>query len=225
VADTDGVIGVDGSAGADPELTAVILAGGRGSRMGGLDKGLQLLGGKPLALHALERVRPQVGRVFFSANRHLDAYAAFGVPVWPDDPEFGEFAGPLAGFRCGLAHCDSPYLLTVPCDTPLFPLDLAARLKAACQAGGADLAQASAPNEHGAPRLHSAFCLLRSHLAPSLHAFMQGGGRKISAWAAQQQRVQVQFDLPGDNTHAFFNANSADDLHRLQASNFAPHPP
>ena len=113
------------------EITALVLAGGRGSRMGGVDKGLQGFRGLPLALHALQRLQPQVGRVMISANRNLPAYEAFGVPVWPDG--LADHAGPLAGFLTALEHCTTPWLLTVPCDSPRFPADLAARLAAGAQ--------------------------------------------------------------------------------------------
>jgi molybdopterin-guanine dinucleotide biosynthesis protein A len=128
-------------------ITGVILAGGRGSRMGGVDKGLQNFNGVPLALHTLMRLSPQVGEVMINANRNLAAYEAFGVPVWPDSTALGEFAGPLAGFLTGLERCETPYLLTVPCDTPLFPEDLVTRLAEAYVAGGADFAVAARPRK------------------------------------------------------------------------------
>src|SRR3954468_21586075 len=108
------------------DITGVILAGGRGSRMGGVDKGLQNFNGMPLALHTLMRLQPQVGHVLINANRNLGAYESFGVPVWPD--VLADFAGPLAGFLAGLENCETPWLVTVPCDTPLFPADLVERL-------------------------------------------------------------------------------------------------
>jgi len=125
------------------DITGLILAGGRGSRMGGVDKGLQNFRGMPLALHALMRLSPQVGSVMINANRNLSAYESFGMPVWPDG--LADYAGPLAGFLCGLERCETPWLLTVPCDTPLFPADLASRLAAAAAIQGADIAMASAP--------------------------------------------------------------------------------
>ena len=122
-------------------ITAVILAGGRGARMGGIDKGLQTFNGVPLALHTLQRLRPQVGSIMLSANRNVAAYETFGAPVWPDATTLGDYAGPLAGFITGLEQCDTPYLLTVPCDTPLFPADLVRRLADALAATGADFAE------------------------------------------------------------------------------------
>ena len=116
------------------DITGLILAGGRGSRMGGVDKGLQNFNGMPLALHTLMRLQTQVGNVMINANRNLAAYESFGAPVWPD--ALADYAGPLAGFLTGLERCETPYLLTVPCDTPLFPLDLVQRLADALDARG-----------------------------------------------------------------------------------------
>jgi molybdenum cofactor guanylyltransferase len=205
-------------------ITAIILAGGRGSRMGGVDKGLQTFNGVPLALHTLMRLQMQEGGVvaeaMVNANRNLAAYEAMGVSVWPDASP-SEFAGPLAGFLTGLERCETPYLLTVPCDTPLFPLDLAVRLAQALQREGAEIAMASAPETDDAgqtrTRAQPVFCLLSAHLLESLAAFMQGGGRKIDAWTAQHRCVVVPFDLPGDNPRAFTNANTLAELQQLQA--------
>src|SRR3954462_7081273 len=125
------------------DITGIVLAGGRGSRMGGVDKGLQNFRGMPLALHTLLRLGPRVGEAMVNANRNLAAYESFGVPVWPDAS--ADYAGPLAGFLVGLERCETPYLLTVPCDTPLFPFDLAARLGEALLAHDAEIAMVSAP--------------------------------------------------------------------------------
>ncbi len=201
-------------------ITAVILAGGRGSRMGGVDKGLQNFNGMPLAQHALKRISPQVADVMIIANRNLAKYQSLGVPVWSDNARMGEFAGPLAGFRVGLAHCSTPYLLTLPCDTPFFPHDLAARLSGALHEQSADLAIACAP-EHGQWRSQPVFCLMGKHLLNSLSAFTDSGGRKVSAWTAQHKVAELRFDWPNDDPHAFFNANSLAELHAL--GSFAPH--
>jgi molybdopterin-guanine dinucleotide biosynthesis protein A len=198
-------------------ITAVILAGGRGSRMGGVDKGLQNFNGVPLALHTLLRLSPQVGDVMINANRNLAAYESFGVPVWPDATQMGDFAGPLAGFMTGLEQCETPYLLTVPCDTPLFPPDLVARLADAIVDSGADFAVASAPEEDGQTRAQPVFCLMGTHMLESLHRFTQDGGRKIDAWTAQHKVAHVPFNLPGDDVQAFFNANTLAELHQLES--------
>jgi len=202
------------------DISAIVLAGGRGSRMGGVDKGLQSFRGQPLALHSLQRLRGtgSVGPVMLNANRNLEQYQAFGAPVWPDG--LADYAGPLAGFLVGLAHCQTPYLLTLPCDTPLFPLDLVPRLGATLQAQNAQIAMAAAPerDESGQTRLRKqpVFCLMRTDLLPGLMDFTQAGGRKIDAWAAQQRLAIVAFDQAGDDPLAFFNANTLDELQALE---------
>ena len=202
-------------------ITALLLAGGRGSRMGGVDKGLQPFHGTPLTLHALRRLRQQSlppAAVLINANRNLDEYAAFGAPVWPD--ALPDFAGPLAGFLTGLAHCETPYLLTLPCDVPNFPLSLCERLAQALQAQDADIVMAAAPETddggHTRVRAQPVFCLLRAELRDSLVHFTQGGGRKIDAWTAQHRQVIVPFDQSGDDPLAFANANTLDELRRLE---------
>ncbi|HQS00979.1 MAG: molybdenum cofactor guanylyltransferase MobA [Pseudomonadota bacterium] len=199
------------------EITGIILAGGRGSRMGGADKGLQSFNGVPLALHTLLRLSPQVGEVMVNANRNLAAYESFGVPVWPDAAGLGEFSGPLAGFLTGLERCETPYLLTVPCDTPLFSEDLVARLAEAMVREDADIAVVAAPEEDGQLRAQPVFCLLHTRLLESLMLFTTSGGRKIDAWTAQHKTVLVPFNQPGDDPRAFFNANTLAELHQLEA--------
>lgn len=196
------------------DITGLILAGGRGSRMGGADKGLQNFNGMPLALHTLMRLSPQVGEVLVNANRNLAAYESFGVPVWPD--ALPDYAGPLAGFLTGLEHCETPYLATVPCDSPLFPTDLVARLAQALEDGGAEIAMAAAREADGQLRNQPVFCLLRRELLESLVRFTHGGGRKIDAWTGQHRTAIVPFDGPGDEPRAFFNANTLAELHQLE---------
>ncbi len=199
----------------DPaQITGVVLAGGRGSRMGGLDKGLQLYGGLPLAQHSLRRLQSQVGAVLLNANRHLDQYRALGAPVVTDT--ITDFAGPLAGFIASMENCRTPYLVTVPCDTPQFPADLVARLAQALAHASADIAMASALEAaaDGTPAWYRqpVFCLIKVSLLANLRAFVAGGGRKIGAWTAQHHTVQVSFDEPG----AFANANTLAQLQALQ---------
>ena len=189
-------------------ITGLILAGGRGSRMGGVDKGLQVYQGQPLALHALLRLAPQVGELMINANRNIGAYESMGVPVWPD--ALPDYAGPLAGFLTGLEHCETAYLVTVPCDSPAFPLDLVERLAAALEAADAEVAMA-ATVEQGQLQVQPVFCLMRASLMESLVAFTQGGQRKIDRWTAQHRCVNVPFD----DSAAFVNANTLDDLRRL----------
>ncbi|MBN8754904.1 MULTISPECIES: molybdenum cofactor guanylyltransferase MobA [Variovorax] len=205
---------------APADITGLLLAGGRGSRMGGVDKGLQPFNGEPLALHAIRRLRPQVGALMLNANRNLKDYEAFGARVHADI--LADYPGPLAGFLTGLVHCRTPWLLTVPCDTPLFPPDLAARLAEAAATGDAEIAMAVAPEasetEGAAPvlRPQPVFCLLRADLLDSLRRYTEAGGRKVQAWAAQHRTVRVPFDRPGDAPDAFFNANTLAELHALE---------
>lgn len=186
--------------------------------MGGADKGLQSFNGTPLALHTLLRLQMQegglVGDQMINANRNLAAYEAFGVPVWPDTLD--DYAGPLAGFMTGLERCETRYLLTVPCDTPLFPLDLAVRLAKAFENDDTEIAMAGAREEDGQLRAQPVFCLLKLELLESLSAFVQGGGRKIDRWTAEHRTVVVPFDQPDDDPKAFFNANTLAELHALE---------
>jgi molybdopterin-guanine dinucleotide biosynthesis protein A len=191
------------------QITGLVLAGGRGSRMGGVDKGLQSHQGMPLALHALLRLQPQVGDAMINANRNLGAYESMGVPVWPD--ALPDYPGPLAGFLAGLERCETPYLVTVPCDTPNFPLDLVERLAAALESAGAEIAMAAAPEE-GTMRAQPVFCLLKTELMESLVRFVTAGQRKIDRWTAQHRCVEVPFD----DAEAFFNVNTLAELQRLQ---------
>jgi len=191
------------------DITAVILAGGRGSRMGGTDKGLQNFKGTPMALHALMRVGSQVGYFMVNANRNLSAYESFGADVWPDGND--EFAGPLSGFVVGLEHCETPYLLTVPCDTPYFPQDLARRMVEGLEAADADIAMA-AQEGHTQPT----FCLIKHCMLESLLAFMKSGGRKIDTWTGAQNTVLVHFDEVNDDPRAFANANTLGELALLE---------
>ncbi|MFI4932662.1 MAG: molybdenum cofactor guanylyltransferase MobA [Burkholderiales bacterium] len=190
-------------------ITGIVLAGGRGSRMGGVDKGLQNHQGIPLALHALLRLQPQVGEVMINANRNLGAYESMGVPVWPD--AVADFAGPLAGMLVGLERCETPYLVTVPCDTPNFPLDLVQRLSQALVAEEADIAMA-ATRENGEVVAQPVFCLLKASLLEGLVKYLHEGQRKIDRWTAQHRVATVVFD----DAAAFDNANTVEELQRLQ---------
>jgi len=191
------------------DITGLVLAGGRGSRMGGVDKGLQAHLGMPLAMHALLRLSPQVGEVIINANRNLAAYESMGAPVWPD--ALPDYPGPLAGFLAGLEHCATPYLATVPCDSPHFPADLVARLAERLDAAAAEIAIA-ATREDGELRLQPVFCLMKATVLESLVAFTAGGQRKIDAWTATLRHVAVEFD----DARAFVNANTVAELRGLQ---------
>jgi molybdopterin-guanine dinucleotide biosynthesis protein A len=189
-------------------ITGLILCGGRGSRMGGVDKGLQTHQGIPLAMHALLRLQPQVGEVMINANRNLGAYESMGVPVWPDP--MGDYPGPLAGWLAGIERCETPFMVTVPCDSPNFPTDLVPRLAQALAENGAEIAMA-ATVEDGRTQPQPVFSLMRADLLESLVAYLHSGERKIDRWTAQHRCVQVVFD----DAAAFFNANTLADLQLL----------
>lgn len=192
------------------DITGLILAGGRGSRMGGVDKGLQSYQGMPMALQALMRLAPQVGSAMINANRNLAAYEAMGVPVWPDNVP--DFAGPLAGLAAGLERCETPYLVTVPCDCPRFPLDLVERLAQALVDQDADIAMA-ATQQDGTLRTQPVFCLMKTSLLGSLLEFLHGGQRKIDVWTAQHRCIDVHFD----DAQAFAGANTLTELQQLSS--------
>ncbi|WP_341314715.1 molybdenum cofactor guanylyltransferase MobA [Paraburkholderia sp. IMGN_8] len=195
-------------------ITGLVLAGGRGMRMGGVDKGLQLLHGEPLASHVLKRIAPQTGALLISANRHADAYtalgAAFGAKVVADT--LPGFPGPLAGLLAGLRAANTPYVLSAPCDTPGLPADLAARLAHALDTNQADLATVTTADAEGNVSLHPVFALLRTSLADDLSAFLEAGERKVRAWYARHKTVEVAFT----DERAFYNINSLQELADLE---------
>jgi len=187
---------------ANADVTGVVLAGGQGRRMGGVDKGLVELAGAPMVAHVLARLAPQVGDVLINANQNLDRYRAFGQPVVED--AVGGFAGPLAGLHAGLTRAGGELVVTVPCDSPFLPLDLVHRLRAALDRDGAQLAVAKTFDQP-----HPVFALVRRDVLPNLAAFLAAGGRKIDAWYASLRVVEVAFD---DEADAFRNINTADEL-------------
>ena len=191
------------------QITGLVLAGGRGSRMGGVDKGLQNFRGMPLAMHALLRLQAQVGETLLNANRNIAAYESMGVPVWPD--AVPDYPGPLAGFLAGLERCETPFLVVVPCDSPLFPEDLVARLAEAFADESTEIAVA-ATREGDALQAQPVFCMMRAGLMESLVRFVHGGERKIDRWTAQHATRLVAFE----NAEAFANANTMDELQQLQ---------
>lgn len=184
------------------KITGVVLAGGQGRRMGGVDKGLQSLRGRPMVTWVLERFAPQVDEVLINANQNLEQYAAFGHRVIPD--EIGGFAGPLAGLHRALSEASHGLVATVPCDSPFLPLDLVPRLMGTLERGAAELAVAKT---HQQP--HPVFCLCRRSLLPHLTSFLREGGRKIDAWYSSLRVVEVPFD---DEEDAFRNINTPDEL-------------
>ena len=191
-----------------PKITALILAGGRGSRMGSVDKGLQLFKGMPMVAHVLERISPQVDEVIINANRSIDQYAAFGHRVVPD--AIDGFAGPLAGLHVGLMQATTPLLVTAPCDSPFLPLDLVTRLHTAMELGNVDLAVAKTYDQ-----AHPVFCLVKRDLEPHLREFLASGQRKIDKWYATLRVVEVQFD---DQESAFANINTEVELRELEST-------
>ena len=186
-------------------ITGIILAGGQGRRMGSVDKGLQLLRGKPMVQWVLERYTPQVDEVLINANQNLDVYARFGHRVVPD--EIGGFAGPLAGLQRGLSEARHPLVATAPCDTPFLPADLVARLHAALETQQAQLAVARTGDQP-----HPVFCICRRDVLPHLTQFLGSGGRKIDAWYATLNVVEVMFD---DQPDAFSNINTPEELLKI----------
>jgi len=190
------------SADAEADVTGIVLAGGQGRRMGGVDKGLVDLAGTPMVAHVLARLVPQVGDVLINANQNLDRYRALGHPVVPD--AVGGFAGPLAGLHAGMTQAKRQFVVTVPCDSPFLPRDLVTRLHAALERERAQLAVARTFDQP-----HPVFALVRRDLLPNLAAFLASGGRKIDAWYAALRVVEVAFD---DEADAFRNINTADEL-------------
>ena len=191
-------------------ITGLVLAGGRGSRMGHVDKGLQLLHGEAMAAHVLRRLSPQVARMAINANRNLDVYAGFGVPVWPDD--LIGFEGPLAGLETGLRRCTTELLLTAPCDSPFVPLDLAERLYAALGAEQAELALAETL-EGDRVQAQPVFALVRRTALPQLSAYLAGGGRRMDGWYGGIRVARVHFD----DSAAFRNINTLQELQHYQS--------
>ena len=188
------------------EITAVILAGGRGSRMGGKDKGLVELNGTPLIEHVLSVVSPQVCQLVISANRNIEEYQRYGYPVASDT--MADYQGPLAGFASAMAAAETDYIVTIPCDSPLLPDDLIQRLVQALNHEDAELAVT-----HDGERLQPVFALIRVSLLPSLLDFLQRGDRKIDLWYAQHKMAKADFsDIP----ETFLNVNTPADQQQLQ---------
>ena len=193
------------------DITGLILAGGLSTRMGGRDKGLQLLEGRPMITHIIERLQPQVGHLLINANQNYEAYEVFGLPMIAD--VISNFVGPLAGMHAGLSHCTTPYLLSVPCDCPFLPTDLAPRLSDALMSSGADIAYAITINQNQTEH-HPVFCLLKRGVIVGLAEYLSEGGRKVLSWVSSQAHVQVIFD----DHSAFLNINTPDDLKTINAS-------
>lgn len=184
------------------DVTGIVLAGGLGRRMGGVDKGLVELEGRPMVAYAIARLEPQVGALLVNANQNAARYAALGYPVVAD--AVAGFAGPLAGLQAGLGRTTTRFAVTVPCDSPFLPADLVARLGAGLLGANVQLAVAKTFDQP-----HPVFALVRTDVMPHLTAFLEGGGRKIDAWYATLATVEVAFD---DCAEAFRNVNTRDEL-------------
>ena len=192
----------------DNKITGVILAGGLGRRMGGIDKGLQELRGRPMVHWVVERLAPQVDELLINANQNGERYAAFGHRVVPD--QIPDFAGPLAGLHAALSAAAHPLVATAPCDSPFLPADLVSRLFSALTATNADLAVARTFDQP-----HPVFCLCKRDVLPHLTEFLAGGGRKIDRWYATLKVVEVSFD---DEADAFENINTREELGRFETN-------
>ena len=190
--------------GARDQITGLVLAGGQGARLGGQDKGLVKLSGRPMIEHVLARLAPQVGRVLVNANRNMESYTGYGYEVISDSHT--GFQGPLAGMASGLQHATSKYLLCVPCDSPLLLTNLADRLLGACSQKAAKIAI-----PHDGNRTHPVFALIDCSLRESLEEYLAGGDRKIDRWMSQHPMVTVDFS---DAAESFSNINTEDDLNR-----------
>ncbi|MBI4193744.1 MAG: molybdenum cofactor guanylyltransferase [Betaproteobacteria bacterium] len=186
-------------------ITGVILAGGLGRRMGGIDKGLELLRGRPLVQWVIERFAPQVDELLVNANQNLESYARFGYRVIPD--ALGGFAGPLAGLQRGLTEAGNEWVATVPCDSPFLPTDLVIRLRCAMERSAAEVAVAKTGDQP-----HPVFCLCRKQVLSGLTAFLSAGGRKIDAWYATLKVIEVAFD----DEAAFSNINTREELRSIE---------
>ena len=192
------------------EITGLILAGGRAQRMGGIDKGLVSFMGKPLIEHAIDRLTPQVTAILINANRNQDRYAQYGHAVIAD--QHPDFAGPLAGFAAGLEDCKTEYLLSVPCDSPVFPLNLSQRMLEAMINTQSDLVYASSVDATGTTWTQPVFCLMRRSVEQSLQDFLGQEGRKIDRWFEALQSSTVVFT----DEVAFANTNTPEELRALE---------
>ena len=192
------------------QITGLILAGGRAQRMGGIDKGLIPFQGKPLIELAITRLKPQVGTMLINANRNITKYSYYGYPVIMD--ETPDFSGPLAGFSVGLKHCQTPYLLTSPCDSPLLPTDLAEKMATELEQNNLELVYASSRETDGKIWAQPVFCLMRNDLQDSLNTFLSKGDLKIDRWFKALRSGTVIFD----HSQAFANVNTPEELADLE---------
>lgn len=186
-------------------ISAVILAGGRGQRMDEKDKGWIELNGKPLVEHTLQRLQQQTSNILISANRNLEQYRQLGNNIIVD--QHPDFPGPLAGIYAALTQIETDWLLTVPCDTPLFPSDLLIRFITELTEQPQRIAVA-----RDEKYLQPVFCLIHRSLSADLKTFLDEGGHKTGQWIRQNNPVEVLFN---DSALQFFNINSPDDLQQF----------
>ena len=196
--------------GTESAITAIVLAGGRATRMSGADKGLIEVAGRPMISYVLEAIAPQVEDILISANRNQDRYAAFGYPVVADEPP--HFHGPLAGLASGLRMCRTLLMLSVPCDSPLVAAVLVERLQEALVREGAEIAVA-----FDGESVQPVFLLLHRTLSSSLEAFLACGGRKVGDWLAQHRVARADLS---DCRDTFINVNDPEDRAALEAMLF-----
>ncbi|WP_455648261.1 molybdenum cofactor guanylyltransferase MobA [Lonepinella koalarum] len=183
-------------------ISAVILAGGKARRMQGADKGLQILAGKPLVEHILRRLQAQLEDIAINANRHIEQYQQFGLPIFSD--ELVDFQGPLSGILTGLKRAETDYVLFVPCDCPFLPLNLLEKLKSAVLISQSLVAYAS-----DGEREHPTFCLISRQLFPALSAYLNQGERRMLQFMREQGAIAVDFSEQKD---AFRNFNTLQEL-------------
>jgi molybdopterin-guanine dinucleotide biosynthesis protein A len=196
-------------------ITGLVLAGGLARRMGGIDKGLVPLAGKPMVEHVLRGLEPQVARVLVNANRNLAEYGRYGYPVVSDTMD--GYLGPLAGTLSALKVIDTEFLLTVPCDSPLVAPDLARRMYQALASQRADLAVA-----HDGRRQQPVFLLLKRGLAADLQDYLASGERKIDRWFARHRLAEADLS---DRPDSFINVNEPEERERLEALLLSQSPP
>lgn len=193
------------------QITAVVLAGGLGRRMSadgrGINKAMVRIGGQPMIAHVIERIRTQVNSILINADPQQPDWSMFGLPIIAD--QIADRPGPLAGIHAALSCIDTPWLLSVPCDTPRLPHDLVARLVRAQAQSGADRVSVRC-----AAQRHPVIALVHRSLAAELEAFIRAGGRRIESWLSQGQWAEAEFEDEAE----FVNVNTADELQHLERS-------
>lgn len=188
------------------DITGVILAGGQARRMGGEDKGLIVLGNKPMVEYIIDIFQPQVANLLINANRNQSVYAEYGTQVISDD--LSGYCGPLAGMASAMTKIETNYLVTTPCDSPFIPLDLVKRLAIPFINKENEISVA-----HDGERIQPVFCMLKSSVQHSLNSYLQSGERKIDRWFEQHKTTLVDFS---DTPETFENINTQEDIVQAQ---------